>query len=166
MPLPADLYSVAPKLHNGYRVDHYSYVNTFLSEPVTAPHAPAIIIPVYNHGRQIGEVVRKARQLNLPIFVIYDGSTDTTPEVLASLDGITGITVLFQRTRFESAHRLEKTLIRYLHVYSFNITQVNIGHITPVKALDKWRKTHPDLFEKSESNPAGLDSYSLMPVRP
>ncbi|MCI5220089.1 MAG: glycosyltransferase family 2 protein, partial [Candidatus Electrothrix sp. LOE2] len=52
---------------------------------------PAIIIPVYNHGRQLGEVVRKARQLNLPIFVIDDGSTDTTPEVLASLDGINGI---------------------------------------------------------------------------
>ncbi|MDU9047318.1 MAG: glycosyltransferase family 2 protein [Candidatus Electrothrix sp. Rat3] len=59
---------------------------------------PAIIIPVYNHGRQIGEVVRKAQQLNLPIFVLDDGSTDTTPEVLASLDGIdgmnNGITVL------------------------------------------------------------------------
>lgn len=49
---------------------------------------PAIIIPVYNHGKQIGEVVRKARQLNLPIFVIDDGSTDSTQEALGSLDGI------------------------------------------------------------------------------
>jgi hypothetical protein len=98
--------------------------------------------------------------------VIDDGSTDTTAQVMSSLDSITGITVLFQRTRFESAHRLEETLTRYLHVCNFNISQRNINHIKPVVELDKWRKTHPDLFEKSESNPAGLDSYSLMPVRP
>ncbi len=53
------------------------------------PMPPAIIIPVYNHGKQIGEVVRKAWQLNLPIFVIDDGSTDATQEALGSLDGIT-----------------------------------------------------------------------------
>ncbi|WP_339135256.1 MAG: glycosyltransferase family 2 protein [Candidatus Electrothrix sp. GW3-4] len=51
--------------------------------------SPALIIPAYNHGRQIGEVICKARQLKLPIFVIDDGSTDSTPQVLASLDGIT-----------------------------------------------------------------------------
>jgi glycosyltransferase involved in cell wall biosynthesis len=34
---------------------------------------PTIIIPVYNHGNQIGELVRKARQLDLPFFVIDDG---------------------------------------------------------------------------------------------
>ena len=50
---------------------------------------PAIIIPVYNHGKQIGEVIRQTRQLALPIFVIDDGSTDSTPEVLAACDGIT-----------------------------------------------------------------------------
>lgn len=50
---------------------------------------PVIIIPVYNHGNQIGEVVRQTRQLDLPIFVIDDGSTDSTPEILEAVDGIT-----------------------------------------------------------------------------
>ncbi|XCN74066.1 MAG: glycosyltransferase family 2 protein [Candidatus Electrothrix aestuarii] len=50
---------------------------------------PAIIIPVYNHGTKIDEVIRQTRQLALPIFVIDDGSTDSTPEILAALDGIT-----------------------------------------------------------------------------
>ena len=49
---------------------------------------PAIIIPVYNHGNQIGEVVRQAQQLGLAIFAVNDGSTDSTPEVLATIDGI------------------------------------------------------------------------------
>ncbi len=52
------------------------------------PQKPAVIIPVYNHGEQIGEVIRQARQLNLPIFVVDDGSTDCTPEIIRAMDGI------------------------------------------------------------------------------
>ncbi|EKD40392.1 MAG: glycosyl transferase family 2, partial [uncultured bacterium] len=52
---------------------------------------PAIIIPVYNHCSRIGEVVRQSIQLGLPVFVVDDGSTDATGEVLAGLDGITGL---------------------------------------------------------------------------
>ena len=50
---------------------------------------PAIVIPVYNHGSRIGEVVLQSLQLGLPVFVVDDGSTDTTGEVLAGLVGIT-----------------------------------------------------------------------------
>ena len=50
---------------------------------------PAVIIPVYNHGLQIAEVISQARRLDLPIFVVNDGSTDVTEEVLASISGIT-----------------------------------------------------------------------------
>jgi glycosyltransferase involved in cell wall biosynthesis len=47
-----------------------------------------IIIPVYNHRDQVGPVVRQALELGLPVFVVDDGSTDGTQEVLASLTGI------------------------------------------------------------------------------
>jgi len=51
----------------------------------------AIIIPVYNHGAQVRGVVEKCLQLGMPVIVVDDGSTDTTPSVLASLSGLTVI---------------------------------------------------------------------------
>ncbi len=52
---------------------------------------PAIIIPVYNHGLYIGEVIDRAKTLGLPVFVVNDGSTDRTAEII---DGIKGINIL------------------------------------------------------------------------
>lgn len=49
----------------------------------------ALIIPVYNHGPQVGAVIARARPLGLPIFVVDDGSTDETPQVLQGLEEIT-----------------------------------------------------------------------------
>lgn len=58
------------------------------SEKRPASRDSAIIIPVYNHGRQIGEVLRQTLQLGLPVFVVNDGSTDTTAEILEAMSGI------------------------------------------------------------------------------
>jgi len=52
---------------------------------------PAIIIPVFNHERQIGEVIRQTLRLGLPVVVVDDGSTDSTAEII---DAIAGITIL------------------------------------------------------------------------
>ncbi|MDK9708502.1 MAG: glycosyltransferase family 2 protein [Desulforhopalus sp.] len=49
---------------------------------------PAIIIPVYNHGRSIALVARNAQQLGLPVIVVDDGSTDSTAAELDTLQGI------------------------------------------------------------------------------
>ena len=49
---------------------------------------PAIIIPVYNHQQHIGEVIRQALQLGLPIFVVDDGSTDSTSKIIKTFSGI------------------------------------------------------------------------------
>ncbi|HKJ64382.1 MAG TPA: glycosyltransferase family 2 protein [Desulfopila sp.] len=49
---------------------------------------PAIIIPAYNHGAQLAAVIAGAARLHMPIFVINDGSTDETAEILAATPGI------------------------------------------------------------------------------
>ena len=51
----------------------------------------AIVIPAYNHGTQVREVVEKCLQFRLPVIVVDDGSTDSTSDVLASLSGVTVI---------------------------------------------------------------------------
>ena len=38
----------------------------------------AIVIPVYNHGLRVREVIQKALKLNMPVFVVDDGSIDDT----------------------------------------------------------------------------------------
>ena len=48
----------------------------------------AVIIPVYNHGTRIADVVRGALALGYPVIVVDDGSNDTTAQVLGSLGGI------------------------------------------------------------------------------
>ncbi|MFO8111313.1 MAG: glycosyltransferase family 2 protein [Desulfosalsimonadaceae bacterium] len=40
----------------------------------------AVIIPVYNHGASVENVIAEALKLNLPVFVVDDGSTDDTHE--------------------------------------------------------------------------------------
>ncbi len=52
----------------------------------------AIVIPVYNHGKSVTDVIARARKLNLPVIAVDDGSTDDTPGRLARLNGIYVIT--------------------------------------------------------------------------
>jgi len=54
---------------------------------MTAPRF-AIIIPAYNHGTRIADVVRGALTLGYPVFVVDDGSRDVTAQVLDALSGI------------------------------------------------------------------------------
>jgi len=51
----------------------------------------AVIIPVYNHEQRITDVIRKALELGLPLFVVDDGSTDRTPDLIGSIKGISVI---------------------------------------------------------------------------
>ncbi len=53
------------------------------------PDKVVIIIPAYNHGTRISDVVWKAAALGYPIVVVDDGSTDKTADILSSLEGIT-----------------------------------------------------------------------------
>ena len=48
----------------------------------------AVIIPVYNHEHGIDDVVKKSLQLNLPVFVVDDVSTDSSHEKIRNHTGI------------------------------------------------------------------------------
>jgi glycosyltransferase involved in cell wall biosynthesis len=54
-------------------------------------HRCAIVIPAYNHGERLHEVLAKTLGLGFPVFVVDDGSTDSTPQILASHDDLTVI---------------------------------------------------------------------------
>ena len=49
----------------------------------------ACVIPVYNHGQRIEGVIRDALKLGLPVIVVDDGSTDSTPAILNRIPDIT-----------------------------------------------------------------------------
>ena len=49
----------------------------------------ACVIPVYNHGQRIEEVIREALKLGLPVIVVDDGSTDSTPDIISRIPEIT-----------------------------------------------------------------------------
>ncbi|MGH8325115.1 MAG: glycosyltransferase family 2 protein, partial [Steroidobacteraceae bacterium] len=55
---------------------------------------PCAIIPSYNHGTMVGELVRQLRDLGLAVFIIDDGSDAPTRAVLAALHApASGVTV-------------------------------------------------------------------------
>ena len=59
-----------------------------MSDTFSADARMAVIIPSYNHGTRIADVVDRARTLGYPVFVVDDGSSDTTAQVLESLSDI------------------------------------------------------------------------------
>jgi glycosyltransferase involved in cell wall biosynthesis len=57
----------------------------------TAPRI-CVVVPVYNHGGTVVQVVRESRRL-FPVIVVDDGSTDQGPASLAHETGITLMTL-------------------------------------------------------------------------
>jgi glycosyltransferase involved in cell wall biosynthesis len=51
----------------------------------------AVVIPVYNHEGKVTQVVREALKLHLPLFVIDDGSTDSTYDRIKDISPVTVI---------------------------------------------------------------------------
>jgi glycosyltransferase involved in cell wall biosynthesis len=47
-----------------------------------------VVIPAYNHERTVAEVARQALKLNLPVFVVDDGSSDTSYVRIKNLKGV------------------------------------------------------------------------------
>jgi len=58
------------------------------------------------------------------------------------------ISSLLKITRFNSSDHLRQTLINYMKVYNYSISQKALGRISPVAALKRWQKDSLHLFRK------------------
>jgi transposase InsO family protein len=70
------------------------------------------------------------------------------------------ISEVIKQTRFASAAELESTLMNYQNTYNHHIPQRALGHLSPIEALQSWRKKAPDLFVKQVYKHTELDTYS------
>jgi glycosyltransferase involved in cell wall biosynthesis len=48
----------------------------------------AVVIPVYNHARNVETVARQALKLGVPVVVVDDGSTDQTTDIVRRIPGL------------------------------------------------------------------------------
>jgi len=48
----------------------------------------AVVIPVFNHAQTVADVIRESLKLDLPVFVVDDGSTDSSHDKIMDSDGI------------------------------------------------------------------------------
>jgi glycosyltransferase involved in cell wall biosynthesis len=54
----------------------------------TAKNRFAVVIPVYNHGATVADVVRKAMHHRFPVIVVDDGSTDASHDNVKDIPGV------------------------------------------------------------------------------
>ena len=60
--------------------------------PIPTPFRICVLVPVYNHGLTVQQVVHGAKA-SFPVIVVDDGSTDQTPSLLAAETGVTVLTL-------------------------------------------------------------------------
>ena len=56
------------------------------------------------------------------------------------------ISEVVKQTRFACAADLESTLTNYLNTYNHHIPQRALDHLSPIEALQAWRRKPPELF--------------------
>ena len=55
--------------------------------PVPAPHTVCAIVPTYNNAGTLGAVLSAVRRQVAVVYVVDDGCTDATPQVIADVCG-------------------------------------------------------------------------------
>lgn len=53
---------------------------------------------------------------------------------------------------FRSGEELEATLLRYVWLYNHHLPQKALGHVSPIEAMKRWQRSHPELFHKRVIN--------------
>jgi glycosyltransferase involved in cell wall biosynthesis len=93
----------------------------------------AIIIPVYNHEQRVADVVRHALKLGFPLFVVDDGSTDSTFDRIRHMAGVT--VIRHEKNRGKGA-AIKTGFVAAAAVADWAITIDADGQHDPDNALD------------------------------
>ena len=105
-----------------------------------------VVVPTYNNGDTVGDVVRGLQKFHLPILVVDDGSRDSTPMVLSR---IAGIETLQNRFNEGKGAALKRALL-YAKDQGF----------THILTIDADGQHYPDdvpkFLRKMEENPSGI----------
>jgi transposase InsO family protein len=82
-----------------------------------------------------------------------------TPQTNGMVERFNGrIEQVLRSHHFNSADALETTLHRYVWLYNEHLPQKALQHITPIEALKRWQKDHPQLFLRQVRNHPGPDT--------
>ena len=92
----------------------------------------AIIIPVYNHEHAVSDVIKKSLCLDFPVFVVNDGSTDSTADRIRNIDGIR---VLHHRENRGKGAAIQTAFTQAVQVADWAITIDADGQHDPQDAL-------------------------------
>jgi transposase InsO family protein len=82
-----------------------------------------------------------------------------TPQTNGMVERFNGrIEQVLRSHHFNSADALETTLHRYVWLYNEHLPQKALQHLTPIEALKRWQKDHPQLFLRQVRNHPGPDN--------
>jgi glycosyltransferase involved in cell wall biosynthesis len=109
----------------------------------------AVIIPVYNHEQRVEHVIRKTRKLGFPLFVVDDGSTDSSYE---KIKGIHGITIIRHDKNRGKGKAIKTGFAAAARVADWAITIDADGQHDPENAVNLIRSV-PDRSGESAARP-------------
>ena len=98
----------------------------------------AVVIPVYNHARAVEKVITEALKLEVPVFVVDDGSTDNTRK---RIQGFPDIRILTHEKNLGKGAALMTGFIEAAQVADWAITMDADGQHNPRDAKSLIRAT-------------------------
>lgn len=119
-----------------------------------------VIIPTYNNEKTIGQVVRETQAVCDDVIVVNDGSTDSTAQILNSINGITLIE--YEQNRGKG-YALKRGFKKALEMgFSYAITLDSDGQHYPSNIADfvQANISHPDTLIVGQRNLEGVERSS------
>lgn len=114
------------------------------------PFNPAILVPVYNHGKPFQDLARKLRTFDLPILIVDDGSEDETREILREMDRTYSSVHTLRKDNNGGKGAAVKTGLNAANQFGYS-------HVLQIDADDQHDPTDiPSLLDKSRSHPESL----------